>query len=208
MTQHPTEAGKGAQEGSEAAGIDILTRVDRMLDGVTEGPWEQNGNNGIHTPQGRCVALTHSSDWNGQGANKRDALFIAAARTLVPELRDEVQRLKTELAGAQQTIAHQCEGMGWIAGHDRQGLDHLNEAMQSAKERDAARAEVERLKGALESLVAECRTDPEFQMSVDDCADKIEAVLRVSCCTQTPAPHRRDRFSWTRTTPNQPTGGH
>lgn len=42
---------------------------------------------------------------------------------------------------------------------------------------DSARAEVERLRGALVQLITECRTDPEFQMSVDDCADRIEDAL-------------------------------
>lgn len=78
---------------------DLTVRAKEALEGVTKGPWKQNGNNGVHTPTGRCIATTHSSGWNGPGFNKRDSEFIAASRTLVPELVAEVERLRGALDG-------------------------------------------------------------------------------------------------------------
>lgn len=57
----------------------------KLADAATEGPWVQNGRNGIHTPIGSCVALTHRHD---DDERKADAEFIAAAREAVPALLD------------------------------------------------------------------------------------------------------------------------
>lgn len=163
MTQHPTEPAKVAQGGSEAAGTDILARVDEVTEGVTEGPWEQNGNSGVHTLAGRCIALTYASDWNGQGANKRDARFIAAARTLVPELRDEIARLQGEKQLVEVELAMTQDGFArWKSRADSseaeerrlRGLYHEYFYLHAdaVTERDKALAEVERLRGALNRL--------------------------------------------------------
>ncbi|MGW2501863.1 hypothetical protein ACWCXL_12225 [Streptomyces sp. NPDC001588] len=48
------------------------------------------------------------------------------------------RRLTEELAGAQATIDHMARAMSWLGGHDRQGLDHLNEAQYEARARMAA----------------------------------------------------------------------
>jgi predicted nucleic acid-binding protein len=47
--------------------------------------------------------------------------------------------LAEELAGANRTINHLTEAMGWLSGHDRQGLDHLEESMHFAAQLDAIR---------------------------------------------------------------------
>lgn len=65
----------------------------------------------------------------------------------------EVERVREELAGAQQTIAHQCAAMGWIAGHDRQGRDHAEEMLVASAERDAAEGELECVRDALIGLL-------------------------------------------------------
>lgn len=48
------------------------------------------------------------------------------------QLRQKVERLESE--------------MSWAAGHDRAGLDHLEEMMQASTERDAAEAIVRELR--------------------------------------------------------------
>lgn len=48
------------------------------------------------------------------------------------------EQLGEELAGARATIDHMAKAMDWICGHDRQGLDHLAEAMYEGRAREAA----------------------------------------------------------------------
>ena len=50
----------------------------------TKGPWVQNGNNGIHTKEGLCIAIT-----NGQN-KKANAKLISKA----PEMLEMLERLK------------------------------------------------------------------------------------------------------------------
>lgn len=153
----------------------VTLRAWQALHEVTDGPWELR--DGFVYP----LAIRY-----GLGSIRpADAAFIAAARSLVPEmaeeierlradhdpaqcfhctrcadaddsqqeaLRDEIKRLRTELGGARETIRHQCEAASWIAGHDRQGLDHLEEAMTAAAERDAAEAEVRQLRDQLKPI--------------------------------------------------------
>lgn len=96
----------------------------------------------------------------------------------------EVERVREELAGAQQTIAHQCEAMSWIAGHDRQGRDHAQEMLVASAERDAAESEARRLKSALDILVQRWKAQTgglihgECRAALDHYVRDIEAVLR------------------------------
>ena len=60
------------------------------------------------------------------------------------EIRDQLSWTRGELASARRTIQHMCRSMGWIAGHDRQGLDHLAEAMRFARARDRVVAEAKK----------------------------------------------------------------
>jgi hypothetical protein len=54
------------------------------------------------------------------------------------ELREQLTWTRGELAGARRTIQHMSKAMSWICGHDRQGLDHLEEAMREGRGRAAA----------------------------------------------------------------------
>jgi len=54
------------------------------------------------------------------------------------EVRDQLSWTRGELASARRTIQHMCRSMSWIAGHDRQGLDHLQEAMREGRARERA----------------------------------------------------------------------
>lgn len=85
MVNDPHPRAPRPMESPETA--DVVSRARGALEGVTEGPWRQNGNHSVYTPQWDCVALTY-------GDNKADAMFIAAARFLIPELIAEVERLR------------------------------------------------------------------------------------------------------------------
>ena len=57
---------------------------------------------------------------------------------LLDRLEAERDGLREELKGARATIDHMAKAMSWISGHDRQGLDHLDEAQYEARAREAA----------------------------------------------------------------------
>lgn len=76
------------------------------------------------------------------------------ARDVAVRLEQDNAALTAELEGAHATIAHQCEAMSWITGHDRQGLDHLGEAQAACVERDAAEAIVRAVRDALDDPAA------------------------------------------------------
>ena len=115
---------------------DVVERAKAALEGVTEGPWHSTG--GVVW----CVdviAVPDPSDPTGQtpmpqqvqekvcDTSEGDAEFIAAARTLVPELVVEVEKWRAAA----------------VFAHDDHG------ALQSMKaERDEALAEIERLRSA------------------------------------------------------------
>ncbi|UKH48420.1 hypothetical protein SEA_DUPLICITY_53 [Mycobacterium phage Duplicity] len=68
---------------------DVAERAKAALEGVTPGPWEVR--DGFVYPLAiRCQL---------GGLRPRDAEFITAARTLVPELVAEVERLREEKLG-------------------------------------------------------------------------------------------------------------
>lgn len=54
------------------------------------------------------------------------------------------EQLAEELAGARATIDHMSKAMSWISGHDRQGLDHLEEAQYEGRARMAAVQQAQR----------------------------------------------------------------
>lgn len=54
------------------------------------------------------------------------------------QLRNQMEWFRGELTGARSTIQHMSRAMGWLGGHDRTGLDHLEEAMREARARERA----------------------------------------------------------------------
>lgn len=80
-----------------------------------------------------------------------DALADAVLATVQPEL----DRLRAELSGARVTIEHMSKAMSWISGHDRQGLDHLDEAQREARAREAAVRQAQRWATQAKSATAE-----------------------------------------------------
>jgi hypothetical protein len=96
---------------------DILTRAREALDGVSEGPWEVHSTRGgtyVTRPDLLGVAREWSLIWQ-----PADARFIAAARTLVPELVAEVERLR-----------------GYVAHLEREGTERAVELAEAEAERD------------------------------------------------------------------------
>jgi hypothetical protein len=63
---------------------DVVSRAKAALEGVIEGPWEMR--------DGFVYPLSISARLGG--IRPRDAEFIAAARSLIPELIAEVEKLR------------------------------------------------------------------------------------------------------------------
>lgn len=87
---------------------DLIARAKAALEGVTEGPWRASLLDGIDYEDGSsCIRGGVYPDERGStpvfltsgGIDRRDARFIAASRTLVPELVAEVERLRGALDG-------------------------------------------------------------------------------------------------------------
>lgn len=89
---------------------DIVDRARQALEGVTEGPWqwERNTLTGGQGAYGdvlapgpvECMSHCYGGSSVIESDNPEpDRQFIAAARTLVPELADEVERLRAQLDG-------------------------------------------------------------------------------------------------------------
>lgn len=79
---------------------DMAERAKEALEGVTDGPWRAVHVGNIHwgVSNGEwsfptIVKAQCSYDGYGSGSSQANAEFIAAARTLVPELVAELERL-------------------------------------------------------------------------------------------------------------------
>ena len=120
---------------------DILARAKSALDGVTDGPWvvddhEDREHNRITVGAGTflktpgCYDTTdlihevdtycYDLDESAYITMMADAAFIAAARTLLPELIAEVEKLRRGGKTLGQVVERQCQ-----AALDATGLHHL-----------------------------------------------------------------------------------
>lgn len=103
---------------------DVVARASRLAGGIDSGQWdvvrEQGEFYGVYKGEfGRRVAgLIH---------DRREAEFIAAARTLVPELVDQIERKSAQLAE-------------WIAQYqDREAeVEKLRGAMKSIRDKSSS----------------------------------------------------------------------
>lgn len=82
---------------------DIIARAEAALEGVTEGPWTVESQ--VDHMSGETEYwLPEIEQWRGYrnniqcGTDKALARFIAAARTLVPELIAELKSARAQLA--------------------------------------------------------------------------------------------------------------
>jgi hypothetical protein len=98
---------------------DLIDRARAALDGVTPGPW-------VHDP--KLFSNVYSDDATGSivatctgftyarrppAVEAANARFIAFARSLVPEMADEIARLRAEVERLRE-----AERTAWIAGRD------------------------------------------------------------------------------------------
>lgn len=97
----PTEPLR-ATLGDETA--DVVARAREALENVTDGPWEAQqyddhpGDEGCGLLAGvgiaqRGIGYIGIYHWNSVEQSETDAAFVAAARSLIPELIAEVERL-------------------------------------------------------------------------------------------------------------------
>ena len=153
---------------------DVTDRARAALEGVTGGPWtivSGAWGNVWHFPEGDHNGARPTVVVRMGGMTEADSTFIAAARTLVPELLAEVERLRGDKQLAEAELAMTQDGFArWKS------------------RADAAEAEVERLRGALKALAhdlnAHNQTTPDDEDHEIICdvestiAYRIEAVLR------------------------------
>lgn len=137
---------------------DITARARAALEGVTEGPWEtiyhqhdtSYPSDTYHVITERTGDLIAEADDESRSYDEphaefgRDAQFIAAARTLVPELLAEVERQR----GGREV---------------ERGMLH-----SAAAEINRLASEVERLRGALDGLADELQAHVHTTPSDDD----------------------------------------
>jgi hypothetical protein len=89
---------------------DITQRAREALEGVSAGPWRWEpskyiGSGYVITASNHTAV--HAAEWGGEQGeqfNHADASFAATARTLVPELIAEVERLRTDLETCQRLL--------------------------------------------------------------------------------------------------------
>jgi hypothetical protein len=80
-----------------------LQKWRELASAATPGPWydelaAEPPSPGIETETGSCVAFAQIRE--GEEFDHADARFIAAAREAVPQLLDEVERLREALAAS------------------------------------------------------------------------------------------------------------
>lgn len=150
---------------------DVTDRARAALEGVTDGPWEVNGFGNINrTPGGEHPPVAKA--WRTP-----DAEFIAASRSLVPELLAEVERLRAGReverrmlhAGAAeiQDLGFKVEQLQSEQDEDRDEIHTLRRHLADEE------AEVGRLRGALQVIV-----DHSTQWVPAPLVEHLEAVLR------------------------------
>ena len=88
---------------------DLIERAKASLEGTTEGPWRVSHAGNVHygVSHGEysfptVVKARCEYDGFGNGSSRADANFIAEARTLVPELIAEVERLRANAKASRQ----------------------------------------------------------------------------------------------------------
>jgi len=116
----------GSTPEDSTSGADVIVRAKAALEGVTEGPWEaiyhhhdtsypSDVYHVITERTGDLVAVADDESRSYEephGKFGRDAHFIAASRTLVPELLAEVERLRGALNEV-RALADDAAGKGW-----------------------------------------------------------------------------------------------
>ncbi|MEU4173269.1 hypothetical protein AB0F46_41325 [Streptomyces sp. NPDC026665] len=103
------------------------------------------------------------------------------------QVRERLTWTQGELAGARRTVQHMSNAMSWISGHDRQGLDHLNDAVRANRARERAVSEARRwaararaTEAALQQIVEDLESEEAYGGAYDsnhEAARRIRALL-------------------------------
>lgn len=118
---------------------DVVARAKAALEGVTAGPWswrfEGRDGRGDDALVSRSVTISGyparvlSGEWQDEGGGvavgSADAEFIAAARSLVPELVAEVERLRGLLGVSGRVVPVPVEGRTWLYRSPADGAELL-----------------------------------------------------------------------------------
>lgn len=178
----------------EDAIVRTLDEIDDLLEGVSPGPWEfWPGTHGdplvAQVGHGAFGAITMCStsppgddgDWlNGSGDYGRaNAIFIAATRTVVPQLTDMVRdrdRQIAELTDANHCLATLCRQM--IEAHDHVVMDSDADKELHARAIAIFSTSLAALTGEQADVVADAGVEPEHDAGTDDDeADYAERML-------------------------------
>ena len=144
---------------------DEIKAARALCDAATPGPWKHvrgpAARDVLYDANGRELLFTSNEYYARADLEENDAAFIAAARTLVPRLLDEVERLRTALAEAvdiandqvrQRTnLAAAVEGDAWRMAALRSALAEAVDALNDVNP-DYSRDEWERLANRLAAL--------------------------------------------------------
>jgi hypothetical protein len=98
---------------------DIVARAEKALVGVTDGPWV------LSEPDGNWI-WPHVC--NTYASSPADSAFIAAARTLVPELVAELKTARAEAERLQTWNGNQAKTLDLVGkqlGEQREEIERL-----------------------------------------------------------------------------------
>lgn len=115
-----------------------LDALEKLCDAATPGPWihDLDDTHYVRHPNGwQTLAITN--------LNHLDAAFIAAARNALSDVIMYARQLEGDVANAESS----CEAMALMLKGAGIDLNEQNAIEKLVEERDAARAEVERLRG-------------------------------------------------------------
>ena len=93
-----------------------IPELRALVAAATEGPWFARGRHLSLVPDSSGMGATLHTNHIGVMAGQDDAFFVAASRTVVPELLDRVEALGAALREAIK-IAHE----GWAIAHEGWG---------------------------------------------------------------------------------------
>ena len=142
------------------AGDGLVERAEAALEGVTDGPWAVEYKYGtIRLLMGNEVAMCDEKYYPWTPENDKDWHFIAFTRQWVPEAAARIAALTAQVANAQK------EHEGWQSAAMK-----LMEKLSAAEaERDALRAKVARLEGAIDYILdGMAISAPEYAIDPDD----------------------------------------
>lgn len=106
---------------------DLIEQMKASLVGVTDGPWYVSPALAVQDEHGNTIALVRA---------KVERVFIAAARTLLPEAIKEIEELRSRAEAAEAKLAKAVEGLKF---YDPNSHAHPNEGPWGANSVDFGR---------------------------------------------------------------------